>query len=126
MRWIVTLVLAAGVLVAPTGASAHHRPTTYCSPTGDICQSTANVHGERRLRISLAARYFWRYRLCVTAPDDSETCRVFRIRKHGPVYSSTIRWAAQFPPSGHGKYEVRWKSLPGGALVGKILGFHVV
>ncbi len=126
MRWIVTSVLAAGVLVAPTGASAHHRPTTYCSPTGDICQSTTNVHGERKLRIVLAARYFSRYRLCVTAPDDGETCRVFRIRKHGAVFSSTIRWAAQFPPSGHGKYEVRWKSLPGGARVGRILGFHVV
>ncbi len=73
MRWIVIVVLAAGVLVAPTGASAHHRPTTYCSPTGDICQSTTNVHGERKLRIALAARYFSRYRLCVTAPDDSET-----------------------------------------------------
>ena len=126
MRWIVIVVLAAGVLVAPTGASAHHRPTTYCSPTGDICQSTANVHGERKLRISLAARYFSRYRLCVTAPDDSVTCREFRIRKHGAVFSSTIRWAAQFPPSGHGKYEVRWKSLPGAARVGKVLGFHVI
>ena len=118
MRWIVSVVLAAGVLVAPTGASAHHRPTTYCSPSGDVCQSTANVHGERKLRISLAARYFWRYRLCVTAPDDSETCRVFRIRKHGAVLlvDDPVGGAvpAERPRQVRGQMEVAPGRHPGG------------
>ena len=126
MRWIVSLVLTLGLLAMPAVAGAHHRPTTYCSPSGDICQSTANVHGIRTLRISLAARYFTRYRLCVTAPDDSVTCRGFRVHKRDGVFSSSVRWAAQFPPSGHGKYDVRWKSMPGAVRVGRTLGFHVV
>ena len=126
MRWIVTLGLTLGLLATPAVAGAHHRPTTYCSPSGDICQSTTNVRGERRLQISLAARYFTRYRLCVTAPDDTVTCRGFRVHQREGIYTSSIRWAAQFPPSGHGKYDVRWKSMPGATRVGRILGFHVV
>lgn len=126
MRWTVILGITLGLLATPVVASAHHRPTTYCSPSGDVCLSTANVHGIRKLRISLAAHYFSRYRLCVTAPDDVVTCREFRVRRHGPVLSSSVRWAARFPPSGHGKYDVRWQSLPGGAQVGRILGFHVL
>lgn len=126
MRWIVTLGIVAGLLAVPVEASANHRPTTYCSPTGDICQSTTNVHGIRTLRISLAARYFTKYRLCVTAPNDTTVCKTFRVHKHGPIWSSSIKWAAQFPPSGHGKYEVMWKSMPSNTKVGKILGFHVI
>ena len=125
MRWIVALGITLGLLAMPVAASAHHRPTTYCSPTGDICQSTANVHGIRMLRISLAARYFTRYQLCVTAPGATTTCRVYRVRKHGSIWSSSIKWAAQFPPSGPGKYDVVWKSLPSATKVGRKLGFHV-
>ena len=126
MRWIVSLGLTLGLLATPVVASAHHRPTTYCSPSGDICQSTTNVRGIRTLRIALAARYFTRYRLCVTAPDDTVTCHGFRVHPHGSIFSSSVRWAAQFPPSGHGKYEVRWKSMPGATRVGRTLGFHVL
>ena len=126
MRWIVTMMVALGLLAVPVTASAHHRPTTYCSPTGDICESTANVHGIRTLSISLAARYFTKYRLCVTAPDDTVTCHGFRVHKHCPIFTSSIKWAAQFPPSGHGAYDVEWKSMPGAVRVGKILGFHVI
>ncbi len=126
MRWVVTFAFVLGLLATPVVAQAHHRPTSYCSPTGDICQSTTKVHGIRTLRISLAARYFGRYRLCVTAPDDTTVCRRFRVHRHGPIWSSSIKWAAQFPPSGHGKYEVAWRSLPSNARVGRILGFHVI
>ena len=126
MRWIVSLGLILGLLATPVVVSAHHRPTTYCSPSGDICQSTTNVRGIRTLRIALAAQYFTRYRLCVTAPDDTVTCRGFRVHRHGSTFSSSVRWAAQFPPSGHGKYEVRWKSMPGATRVGRTLGFHVL
>jgi hypothetical protein len=126
MRWIVTLGIVLGLLATPVAASANHRPTTYCSPTGDICQSSTNVHGIRTLRISLAAHYFTRYRLCVTAPNDSVVCKTFRVHKQGSIWSSSIKWAGQFPPTGHGKYDVVWKALPGAYKVGKILGFHVI
>jgi hypothetical protein len=127
MRRIVVAALLAALVVtlAPAAAEARHRPTLYCSPSGDLCQSTRKVDGERRLRITLAARYFRRYELCVTAPDDTRACKEFRIRKHGPVFGSSIRWKRHFPRKGPGAYDVRWRSLPGRTRVGRVLGFHI-
>jgi hypothetical protein len=116
-------VIALGLLPTPAGAS--HRPTVYCSPSGDVCQSTRKVDGVRRLRITLAAKYFGRYRLCVTAPDDVRTCEEFRIRKRGDTYGSSVRWGRHFPRKGAGAYDVRWQILPGRDRVGRLLGFHV-
>lgn len=73
MRRIVLLTLTVSLLALPGLAEAHHRPTNYCSPTGDICQSTTKVDGIRWLRISLFAKYFNRYKLCVKAPDGSRS-----------------------------------------------------
>jgi hypothetical protein len=127
MRRIVTVsvvtLLVIGVVA--TFASAHHRPTAYCSPSGDVCQSTRKADGVRKLRITLAAKYFGRYRLCVIAPDDVRTCEEFRIRKSGEVYGSSVRWSRHFPRSGPGAYDVRWQTLPGRDRVGRLLGFHV-
>lgn len=119
----IVAVLALGLL--PGSASAHHRPTVRCSPSGDVCQSTRKVDGIRKLRITLAAKYFSRYRLCVTAPDDVRTCKVFRIHDQGAVYGSSVRWGRAFPRSGPGAYDVRWQSMPDRARVGRLLGFHV-
>ena len=77
MKRIVLLALTVVLVALPLRAEAHHRPTSYCSSTGDICQSTTKVNGIRRLRIALFAKYFDRYRLCVRAPDGSRECHVF-------------------------------------------------
>ncbi|MDP9300822.1 MAG: hypothetical protein M3P43_08000 [Actinomycetota bacterium] len=122
MRWIVTLMMTALLLASPVSAGASHRPTRYCSVTGDICQSTTRVNGVRRLTIALAAEYFHWYTLCVRAPDDSVTCHRFAIHAQGPTFGSSIRWARHFPRKGPGPYTVVWKS--GGHRVGHILGFH--
>ncbi|HTG46173.1 MAG TPA: hypothetical protein VK646_00780 [Actinomycetota bacterium] len=122
MRWIVTLAVTGLLLAAPMEASASHRPNTYCSVTGDICQSTARVHGVRMLRVSLAAKFFSRYTLCVTAPDRTTTCRNFKIHSTGITFGSSIVWKNHFPRKGPGAYTVVWKS--GGARVGHVLGFH--
>jgi hypothetical protein len=122
MRRIVVLVLTFVVTALPLRAEAGHRPTTHCSPSGDICQSTTKVNGFRRLRISLAAKYFDRYRLCVRAPDGSWACRVFEIRAQGSTFGSSVRWGVHFPHKGPGPYSVKWSTA--GARVGRILGFH--
>ena len=116
-----TLVLG----FVPMSASAHHRPTVYCSPSGDVCQSTRKVDGVRVLRITLAAKYFRRYELCVTDPADDRTCETFRIRKQGPVFGSSVRWKRHFPRRGPGAYDVRWRILPDRQRVGRTLGFHI-
>lgn len=122
MRRIVLLTLTVSLLALPGLAEAHHRPTSYCSPSGDICQSTRKVDGIRWLRIGLFAKYFNRYKLCVKAPDGSRVCRSFDIRAQGSTFGSSIRWGRHFPQKGPGPYVVTWWT--GGQRVGHILGFH--
>ncbi|MFN2390311.1 MAG: hypothetical protein ABR575_12010 [Actinomycetota bacterium] len=115
--------LAALALLAASPATAGHRPNAYCSPSGDVCQSTAKVDGVRKLRITLAAEYFTRYRLCVTGPNDARTCKTFRIEQRGPVFGDSVRWSTNFPNEGRGAYDVVWKMLSG-ERIGRRLGFH--
>ena len=123
MRRILLLTLTVVSLLALPGlAEAHHRPTSYCSPTGDICQSTTKMDGIRWLRIGLFAKYFNRYKLCVKAPDDTRECHIFEIRAQGSAFGSSIRWGRHFPQKGPGPYVVTWWA--GGQRVGHILGFH--
>ena len=121
-RLVVACVTVASVLVmAP--AEAGHRPNVYCSPSGDVCQSTRKIAGVRKLRIGTAARYFGRFDLCVTAPDDTTKCKTFRMRKNGSIYSRAVRWKRHFPDKGPGAYTVKWKFVDGGRI-GRVLGFH--
>jgi hypothetical protein len=122
MRRVVLLTLMMVVVALPLRAEASHRPSSYCSPTGDICQSTTKADGIRWLRISLFAKYFSQYKLCVKAPDGSKECHVFQIRDQGMTFGSSVRWGTHFPNKGPGAYTVSW--LTGGQRVGHILGFH--
>jgi hypothetical protein len=122
MRRIVLLALTVVLVALPLRAEAFHRPTSYCSSTGDICQSTTKVDGIRRLRIRLFAKYFDRYRLCVRAPDGSRACHAFEIRAQGSNFGSSVRWGLNFPHKGPGAYVVTWWT--GGNQVGRTLGFH--
>jgi hypothetical protein len=121
MRWIVAVMTTLLLVASPIEAQAR-RPSTYCSVTGDICQSTTRVNGVRILRITLAAEYFHRYTLCVTAPDQTVRCHRFKIHAKGPTFGSSIWWARNFPNKGRGTYTVSWKT--GGHLVGHVLAFH--
>ncbi len=124
MRTVVIVAAVTGLLVVPSpGAHANHRPQNYCSESGDVCQSTKKVDGVRKLRITLAAKYFNRYKLCVKAPDDSTICKRFKIRKQGSAYGSSVRWRKHFPHAGDGAYTVTWRT--GGNRIGARLGFHV-
>lgn len=122
MRRFATLTLTVVLMAIPLRAEASHRPTAYCSPSGDICQSTRKVDGIRWLRIGLQAKYFDRYRLCVRAPDGSRACRRFAIRDQGATFGSSVRWGRYFPNKGPGPYVVVWWT--GGHQVGERLGFH--
>ena len=122
MRWIVTLTVTGMLLAAPVNAQATHRANQYCSTTGDICQSTRMVNGVRVLRISLFAKFFSHYRLCVTAPDHTTVCHPFAIHATGVTFGSSVVWKEHFPRKGPGPYTVVWRT--GGTRVGHILGFH--
>ncbi|HYN35949.1 MAG TPA: hypothetical protein VEV82_03140, partial [Actinomycetota bacterium] len=63
----------------------------------------------RKLRISIAFKYFNRYKLCVTAPDNSRDCDTFNIHKQGSSFGDSVRWSRHFPNGGSGPYSVKWK-----------------
>jgi hypothetical protein len=117
------LTLLLGVLLlALTPSSAWGLRSQYCSPSGDLCYGVVGG-SPLRLRITLAAVYFTRYRLCVTSPDRQRSCRRFRVREvEGGVFQSTVRWSRHFPRRGHGTYRVRW--LVGGDPLGPAVGFR--
>lgn len=117
------VVLSMILLVVPVQwAAATHRPTAACSESGDVCTSARRVDGVRKLRIVLTSKFFDRYNLCVTAPDDSKTCKRFAIERSGSQFGDSVRWSRHFPDKGSGAYTVVWRS--GGEAVSARLGFH--
>jgi hypothetical protein len=107
------------VTVRPSAAAAR---STYCSPSGDLCYAARGKGVHVRLRITLIADFFRRYRLCVTAPDGTRRCKRFRLHRieHG-MFDSTIRWARHFPFRGPGSYRARWRHA--GVALGPVVDF---
>jgi hypothetical protein len=94
---------AIAVALIPASASA----ASYCSPSGDLCYGAAG--SPVKLRISLAAEYFTRYRLCVRGPDGGRDCKRFRVRRaDNGLYVSRVSWPKHFPWRGRGTYRARW------------------
>jgi hypothetical protein len=94
----------------------------YCARTGDFCTETIK---SRRGVIYLELRsptLRGRYNLCVTTPGGDEDCRRFTLRRSGDRYVSHVRWTANFPNGGAGRYKVLW--LLGRQQLGPALGFR--
>ena len=122
MRKVVLVAAASALVMAATPAArADHLPNSYCSE--DICQSTAKVDGIRKFRVTLAAKYFDSYKLCVIPPEGARICKTFEIHKQGGLYGDTVGWRKHFPGEGKGSYTVVWK-MTNGDRFGKKLGFH--
>jgi hypothetical protein len=105
---VVLLVVGActAALALPATASAR---STYCSPSGDVCYGALKSGKTVKLNITLQARYFTRYRLCVTPPKGKRTCISANVMKaKNGTYASTISWASKFPNRGQGTYTARW------------------
>jgi hypothetical protein len=109
VRWLGGLALALLVLALAVSGIAQARNPNYCSPTGDLCYG--QVRGVRpvALQISLVAKYFSRYSLCVQRPGRARVCKSFNIRKMGPLYGSRVSWRKYFPYQGRGGYRARWR-----------------
>ena len=109
--------VATAAALIPATASAR---SSYCSPSGDLCY--ARIGSPVKLRISLAAKYFSRYRLCVTGPDGVTDCRRFYVhRTDNGLYQSTVKWPRHFPYRGRGSYKARWYAL--GSRLGPAITF---
>ena len=96
--------------------------TRFCSQTGDYCTETIK---SRRGVVYLELRslsFNGRYTLCVTPPGENTDCRFFTLRRSGDRYISHVRWDANFPDGGAGRYRVVWRLGPD--QLGPALGFR--
>jgi hypothetical protein len=123
LKAIVIACVAASLVLVAAPVQATHQPEEYCSESGDVCLASNRIDGVRKLRISLAAKYFDSYKLCVTGPNGDRTCHKYNIQKFkGGVYGDKVRWSSNFPDEGSGAYNVVWRQ--GGDKLGQKLGFH--
>lgn len=125
MRMVMVTAMSAVLLATmPPGAEAHHRPNSYCSESGDICQSTRKHDGVRTLSLVMREEYFQSFRLCVIGPAGQRDCKRFPVGDAGgEAYGHDIVWREQFPHRGAGAYVAVWRAY--GTRTGKKLGFHV-
>jgi hypothetical protein len=120
-------VVAASASVAGSSAAKPKTITAYCSRSGDVCYGVFNISGAAVLQITIGARYFRRYTLCVRPPGGGaaglQRCGSFPLfLRGGSVWGSSVKYARQFPRVGPGVYRVTWKS--GGRALGPTLSFR--
>ena len=128
MRPALAVLFAVGALAVATASSAAPEQTpvriaSYCSPSGDVCYGILNDGRWIRFNLTLAARYFGRYRICVRPPRGATLCKSFPVRPVGSTYGGQVRWQRQFPNRGHGTYRVTWRQ--GTRALGPTLRFRL-
>jgi hypothetical protein len=120
---LVTLTLLLVLLsTAGTAAPAAHavppekKIASYCSSSGDVCYGIFNRSRKVYLRITTAARYFGRYKLCVrllppgSGAEHAQRCGSFPVfRQSGSTWGSSVNYARQYPITVPGRYRVTWK-----------------
>lgn len=124
-RSVLVLVCALALLagLAPS-ALAQHRPSSFCSESGDYCQFATKNRENIRYIVFRSFAHRGKVNVCVRAPDATRSCVKDRFTdaNNDGVFVTRLRWSANFPNKGPGDYTVRWKQ--NGARTGKILGFH--
>ena len=94
----------------------------FCAQSGDYCTETIK---SKRGVVYLQLRslsFNGRYTLCVTPPGGETDCRFFTLRRSGDRFVSQVRWSANFPDGGVGRYKVVWRLGPD--QLGPPLGFR--
>jgi hypothetical protein len=110
VRVALLVVIAAGLaMAAPVSAARSGRIASHCSASGDVCYGIFDDRGVIRFQLTLAAKYFSRYRICVRPPRGATTCRSFPVKRVGSQYGGAVRWERNFPTRGPGRYRVTWK-----------------
>jgi hypothetical protein len=109
MRPALAAALTVALIAAfPAGASQQTRVKSYCSETGDLCYGVFKTGSTYRFRLTLAAKYFRRYRVCVVPLGQSRTCKSFPVKKTGAQWGGTVVWQRNFPVRGPRGYRVSW------------------
>jgi hypothetical protein len=126
MRLVALAAICVVGLAAVGAASAQSegRVKTYCSPSGDVCYGIfKDVSGNYRFKLTLAAKYFARYRICVRPLGQVKTCKSFPVKRTGAQWGGTVFWHRNFPLRGPRQYRVSW--LQGTHRLGPALTFSL-
>src|SRR2546423_15184677 len=111
MRRIILLVaLAVGLTAAPLGLSADQsRIASHCSASGDVCYGIfQGTKGLITFKLTTAAKFFRRYRICVRPLGTTATCKRFPVRKTGASCGGTGRLQKNFPQRCPRRERVTW------------------
>ena len=96
---------------------------SYCSPSGDVCYGVFQKAGNYQFKLTLAAKYFARYRICIVPLGQTKTCKSFPVKKTGAQWGGTVIWQRNFPVRGPRRYKVSW--LQGTHRLGPVLAFNL-
>jgi hypothetical protein len=109
MRLALLAATSAAALVLLGGASAGEqaRVPSYCSESGDVCYWIRTADKAHSLRLTLAAKYFNRYRICVRPQKRAATCKSFPVKRSGGQWGGRVNWQRNFPHA-PGRYRVTW------------------
>ena len=122
---LVTVCFAFALAFASTASPAQSlRIASYCSSTGDVCYGIFQQREIYRFELTLAARYFTRYRICVKPAIAVTTCKSFPVRKRGASFGGVVVWNRNYPYKGPGRYKVTWQQS--GRRLGPSLRFAVL
>ena len=96
-RSLLLALIAALVAVAPSAAADQTRVKSYCSPSGDVCYGIFKTGSVYSFRLTLAKKYFSRYRVCVRPLGQQVKCKSFPVKKIRRELGRNRRLAAQLP-----------------------------
>ena len=122
-RGLLLSLIAALVAVAPSAATDQTRVKSYCSETGDVCYGIFKTGSVYSFRLTLAAKYFRRYRICVRPLGQQATCKSFPVKKTGAAWGGTVVWQRNYPVRGPRGYRVTWRQ--GATRLGPPLTFYL-
>jgi hypothetical protein len=120
---LVAAVAAALIAAWPSHASPDARVKSYCSASGDVCYGIFRSGSVYSFRLTLAARYFSRYRVCVVPLGQSKTCKSFPVKQTGVQWGGKVIWQRNFPVRGPRGYRVSW--WQSGRRLGPALTFYL-
>jgi hypothetical protein len=116
-------LIAALVAVAPGAASEQTRVKSFCSPSGDVCYGIFRAGSTYSFRLTLAKKYFSRYRVCVRPLGQQVRCKSFPVKKTGASWGGTVVWQRNYPVRGPRGYRVTWRQ--GTTRLGPPLTFYL-
>jgi hypothetical protein len=124
VRITLLAALVAGLIIAPASAGPTSVVASHCSRSGDVCYGIFKpTSGLYRFKLTLAAKYFSRYRICVRPPGRVKSCKRFAVRKTGANWGGSVIWQRNFPVNGPGIYRVTW--LQSGHRLGPTLELNL-